>query len=1204
MVSCLGMTVGQHLHLRAFLEGVEVPVVSASISMQKNAPATCTLQIPANDYAMDLKPRTLVHLFFKDLYNGVPPEELVSVEGPGVRTVDRDQGVDPELRGLFGEDRFESTPEQDLVDLENSNYKLCFGGEIVGVQYSKAPGSRSVVLQCLDWSSYWDIAYQYQVSGFSLGGGGIRAAFTGASTTVFNSFLEGSADIIVNNMMSRPPRSYPRLRGSLLGALVHIIEAIGGTYFGRRAVRGTNDFFSLAEMRLHLTQMVGANPFPQSDEVRLLRARGFGSLFRRSLSGLGKLVSIRAVLLALQKYIFHEHVPITTPRYIPPLTDPALPRFETVPIDQDQETRPLARIARRVQSRARELKQRQERSTDARQARRQSDRRSGLQTEIRRLNRTLVRAASQARRVGLQGGTNTRLSDFFGIPEVVRAFTSSANTFNRVLEATRRGQRPGVRTYTFYAPGTRSADTVNGLLDQIIDNMQQILDSSHRRRIQQRTSQPDPPARLLTNIYRPDVWMVAPPRCNVIFPELYSSFTYGRDFNREVTRLLLRTHSAFFGSDILFDGFYMSPSRLLGQRRGRPIGRGKIGRDPDVADAPAWVVRDMMEHELFTGIIPTFERMSDLNLHAIRGGNIELSTGARVGYAQLAANHIFFQYRFKSRQLVCTGKFNPYIAFGFPCVIVDKYLPLDHLRDGEYDAAVAARLAEAIAEGEGDLDLGGPPAEERQQVREANVARVREIIGTVLEARPNTHYLGTPSMMSHTVSAMQGGNTQIQMDYARSTNERTEFLGDNVGRTPRARRIRNRTIVTEVGALEAPSVGSRGPRGGEITNVTDITDRYQRQHRRLRSTDRTNTGQRRYIGGTRLPLYVGGRSYAGRRRRGTRVLVGVEQPAASYGPEVVALVGTAGRTQSSTADSNETLVTFRAYRIEEEVGVYNQEFANIPPEELTFPPWYGEHYRSANIGGLYSYFFGTGAITDPLSVVAEGAAADRLGQEYDGGTIGGDEAPAEERSVRLALIRRFSDAQEAGARSEGPISDPDDRPAAGLSSNPSESIGPPGDPEPEDSQGIAFLANVQGRSPITEALEEVVRAYSQVKLNHFDVHQFIRAYTWRPIATMIDLFGTANLEINDDGEVVRGREGFHSRAFGDFDDLRQLVGQGEGNRPQTVLGLSTRDPDERGDSDEPSRDERIAARLDTRREKRVQVLRYLNALMSSRGILG
>lgn len=1185
------MSVGQRLGLRLFLEGVEIPVVSATVQCQKNAPASAAIQIPANDYGLDLHARTLVHLFTYDLYNGAPPQELVSVGGPGVRIQQREQGVDPELEGLFPPERFESTNEQDAVDLENSNWKLLFGGEVVGFHFSKTPGSRAIVLQCLDWSSYWDIAYQYQVSGMSLGGGGIRAAFTGASTSVFNDFLEGSADIVVN-LMSRAPRSYPRLQGTLLGALTHIIEAIGGTYFGSRAVRGVNDFFSLAEMRLHLTQMVGANPYPQTDEVRLLRARGFGSLFRRSLSGLGKLVSVRAVLLALQRYIFHEIIPITTPRYIPPLTDPNLPNYETLGVEEDEETRPLARAAQQIKLRCEELKERQAASTDTTAAAQQSSRRGGLRVEIQRLNRICGQAATRARRVGLQGGQYTSFSEFFGIPETSRAFATASTRFSLLLEATNRGQRPDVRTNTFFAPDTRSAETVNRLLDAIINDMQRVLGSRHRRRVQRRTSQPDPPPRLITQIYRPDVWMVAPPRCNVIFPELYSQFSYGRDFNREVTRLLLRTHSAFFGSDVLFDGFYMAPSRLLGQRSGSRIGRGRIGADPpDLSDAPAHVVRDLMEHELFTGIIPTFERMSDLNLHAIRGGSVQVN-GTRIGYAQLAANHIFFQYRFKSRQLVVSGKFNPYIAFGFPALIVDKYLDVDQLRNGEYDQAIAARLALAVREGEGDTR---PPASEFEELYEADQARVRDVFRELIARRPNTHFLGTPESMSHMVSAQSGGSTQMQMGYARTTNERTEFFGDNLGSSGRVRRTRNVRQSTEVAALEAPAIGSRGFRGGEIVEVTDVTDQYTRRQRRLRSTDRTNTGQRRYIGGTQLPLFVGDRRFTGRSRRGTRVLVGVEQAAASYGPEVVALVGTGGTFQSSIADTNETLVTFRAYRIVEELGVYSRSDAELPPEDLTFPPWYGEHYRSQNIGGLYSYFFGVGAITDPTTFLAPGQ---RPPQNFDGSTLGG-EAPASERSRSIQFLQRLPQVVAGAVAGEG------QPPQPGASSTPEpggETIGPAG--EAADPEVAAALAQVRARSPISEATEEVVRAYSAVKLGNFDVHQFIRAYTWRPIATMVDLFGTANLEIDENGAVQRGVEGFHSRSFGDFDDLRQLVGPGEGNRPQTILGLSTRDPDESGDDDSASRDQRIAARMDTRKEKRIAVLRYLTALMNQQGIVG
>jgi hypothetical protein len=1192
------VTVGQHLDLRLFLEGIEIPVISANIQSAKNAAAVASIQIPANDYVLDLKPRTLVHLFFKDLYNGSPPESLVSVRGPAGLTYQRREVPDPELEGLFPPERFQSTPDQDQVDLENDQYKLCFGGEVVGVQFQKTPGSRGVVLQCVDWTSYWDIAYQYQVSGYSLGRGGIRAAFTGAATSVFNDFLEGSADQVMR-IFQTPPRSWPSQRGSLLGALMHVIEAIGGVYFGERAVRGTNDWFSLAEMRLHLTQMVGANPYRQSDEIRLMRARGFGSLFRRNLSQLGKLVTIRAVLNSLQRYIFHEHVPITTPRFIPALQDPNLPRYETLTLEGDEETRALARAARQVKGTAEELKQRQENSTDVEAAESQSRQRGNLTTQIRSAIRTCDRAARSAGLVGVQGEGETRLGEFFTIPEIRRAFASSSRDLGAVLQLLRRRDD---RRGQFPVVGSLEAVEILLRCDAIIERMQETLDSRHRRRVQRRSSQPDPPPRLLMTIYRPDVWMVSPPRCNVIFPELYSNFTYGRNFQAEVTRLLLRTHSAFFGSDFLFDGYFMAPSRVAGARRNRPIQGGRVGRDPDYTDPPAWVARDLLQHELYTGIIPSFERMSDLNLHALRGRFARNPEGGRIAYAQLACNHIFFQYRFKSRQLSMSGKFNPYIAFGFPTVIIDKYLPIDQLTN-EYDARIAARVAQATLEGEGDIARPGIPEEERQQIHEQNRARAVDTLRGLLQQRPNTHYLGTPESLVHSISASQGGTTSIQMGYARTTNERSEYLGDNTYRR-RARRIRNRDIPHVVAALQPPQPGERGPRGGLIVEpVTEVTNRYTRRGRRG-AADRSAGPQGRFASSSTLPLYTPNRRYLIQgRRRGTRVLVGIRQPVNDYPPEVRSLIGVGGEFQSDTVDDQ---VSFRAYRIVERIGVYETEAQNIPPEELVFPPWYGEHYRSNNIGALYAFFFGTGAVTDPISVVASGANAVRVAQQFDGGTIspsveGESEAPAAERVTSVEFQERFA----GGARRTATdVSTGDEAPPPGFSEVVDEGTGPPGEPDPEGPDGETTLAQVEAASPIAVGIEEVVRAYSLVKINRFDVHQFIRSYTWRPIATIVDLFGTANLEINDDGEVVRGREGFHSRAFGDFDDLRQLVGPGEGNRPQTVLGLTTRDPEEGGDSERASRDQKIAARMDTRREKRLQVLKYLNALLASRGVVG
>jgi hypothetical protein len=1183
------VTIAQRLHLRCFAEGVEIPVISAVVQSQPNQPAVASIQIPANDFALQLKPRTLIHLFFYDFYRGAPPSERAWVAGENIAIDTRER--DPELEGLIPPERLAVTDAQEQADLENENYRLLFAGELVGFGAEKTPMSRGIVLQCMDFSMYWDYAFQYQVNGFELGGGGIRAAFTGAATNVFNSFLEGNADI-VTGLMDTPPRSYPNLRGTLLGAVVHLIEAIGGVTYGTRAIRGVNDFFSLAELRLKITQMVGANPFEQQNETRLLHANGFGSLFRRSLSGLGRQVSIRDVLNALQRYIFHEVVPVTSPHFIPALVDPNRPQFETAPITSETSYTEIIRTARLVKQRALDIKQRQEESTSSDEARQLSARNGGLAIELERLSRTCGRAAALARRLAVR----ERIT-FVGNLQVHQKFVVAQTRFDRMKDnSTRRAQRRDVRSNTFFPPTTPEAQEVVLLCTQIAEDMEEVCTAEVRRRVHRTTQQPDPPPRLLTQLYRPDVWMVAPPRCNVFFPELYSNFSYSRQFMEEVSRLMLRTHSAFFGSDFLFDGFYMAPRNLHGSRTGRPIGRGRVNIEPpDLADAPAWFIRDMMDHELYTGIIPKFERMSDLNLHALRGGSI-LIDGVRVPYAALAANHIFFQYRFRSRQLVLSGKFNPFCVLGFPALIVDKYNARDLINssDAEVDLAVARRIAERVREGEGTGIGSDLPAEERQRQLELESTRIDEIVRELTVQQPNSHYLGTPAAITHSVSAETGGTTQVQMGYARITDERTEFLGDDRYQTRQYRRTRNIETRTVVAVYEVPRVGLAGPRGGKITQVEDVTDEYQRDQRARPVRGRRSTsatGQQRYTSRSRLPLFIPGPRTG--RTRGTRVLVGVAVPASSV-PEVAALIGSVGGTQSSfvsaqgtgnagdEATLTEVSVTFRAYRITEQLGVYRRESVDLPAEDLTFPPWYGEHYRSQNVGALYGYFFGTGSIVDPTVVVdPSGRSATLTQEEVDG--------------ILQSTVSK-------GGEARPEVTTPENEPEL-LDTNRPEVIGAPAEPG-----STTRIGEVPGRGSIEEAVTTLVDTYSSIKRNRFDVDDFLRSYTWRRVASMVDIFGTANLEISDSGEVVRGVEGFHSRAFGDFDDLRQLITNVDGERrPQTILGLTTMDADDASDpaaQQRAARDAQRAARLDTRKEKRLAVLRYLQATLATRGILG
>jgi hypothetical protein len=1130
--------VGRRLNVRLFLEGVEIPVISHAIVQQKNTAATCSIQILANDYAMDLKPRTLVHLFEYDPYKASPVSNTTGVTGAGIRIIQDE--VDPEAIIIPEASVAKGARASNLEDMENQNYRSAFIGEVVGFGFNKNPRSRSITLQVMDLSIYWDSVYQYQVSGYSFGHGGIKASFTGASTKLFRDMFKGTGDIVLA-MLETAPRSNPKLKGSLLGGLTNLIEMVGGIYYGKNAIRGSNDFFSVAEMRLHLSQMVASNPYSGEDELRLLKRRGFGSLFRRNLSGLGKQITIRAILLSLQKYIFHEIIPITSPRYIPPRS-----KTETEKVPASLRELPATMA---VHTALVELKGGFQAVFDNQEV----GVTSGADTLLK-MAVTALQAIASIDVINMEGEA------IIGgeVTAALEVAESSAREMYALAVVSTAGTKAEI---PLTGPGAAKFTTK---ASAAIDKLTKATSATVQRLVRSRVAQGDPPARLVSQIYRPDVWMVSPPRCNVIFPEQYTSFAYGRNYMAEVSRLMLRTHSAFFGSDFLFDGYYTTPNSLKGARTDKVQAAGKTNNNPDDIDNPAFWRRDLMEHELYTGIIPKFERMSDLNLHAIRGGKIDVD-GQQIPYAALAANHIFFQYRFRSRQLQLEGRYNPFVVLGFPALIIDKHSTYDYSR--EIDKLAARNIAGAAIEG----SVGPPDEVDLDNFERAEILS-DDIYDAVIKSRENTHFFGTPRSITHTAGASTGSRatTSIDMEYARTTNERTEFLGDNLAAAPKKA---DKRLNTNVAALEPPKVGAIGPLGGTIVEVVDITDSIQKdltpkQAARAQTSSVSDEARARgkLTTGKKLRLYDGGELTGRRQPRDAFVEAGVEKSAASYSnPQVTAIVGSVGRSQVTDAEGGVILVTFRAFAVVETFTVRGRTVATLSPEDLVYPPWFGEGYRTKSIGGMYSYYFGTGSLTDKFDINFPAGANKFPAPSSNPGSV------AEVGSVSVA-------------------GDP-----GALTSRTDEAV------TVEDPATADEVQEAGGRHPIRSAVDKLVKAYSMIKLGGGDVDDFVKTYTWRPVASMVDILGTSDLVINDKGEVEAGYEGFHSRAFGNYDDLRTLVDQTDAG-PKTILGVDVVDPAD-ADATTIKRNQRISAALDTRKEKRLAVLRYLHAVTTQRGIL-
>lgn len=140
--------------LKLFVEGVEIDCVAAVVVSSVNALSSATIQVPYTDALLGLEARSLIHLFFED-------------EG--------------ELR-------------------------LLFTGEVVGSSYSKTPSGRVGVLQCADFSTYWDAAKQYYAREDALFPSEMSkvAAFMGTDKVSYLPIIESPGWDIVKALRTAP----------------------------------------------------------------------------------------------------------------------------------------------------------------------------------------------------------------------------------------------------------------------------------------------------------------------------------------------------------------------------------------------------------------------------------------------------------------------------------------------------------------------------------------------------------------------------------------------------------------------------------------------------------------------------------------------------------------------------------------------------------------------------------------------------------------------------------------------------------------------------------------------------------------------------------------------------------------------------------------------------------------------------------------
>jgi hypothetical protein len=1028
--------VGQRLRLRLFLEGVEVPVIAATVQVVPNAPAACSIQIPPIPEGTQLFPRTLVHCFFLDPNAVSSPFASPSPQGTAITNTNQS----PSNYEFYQFNNTNSPGSATLnaatasqQDLTNSNYKLLFGGEVVGFQWTKNQGQRSLVLQCLDWSNYWDYAYQWNNT--DLFGPGIKALFAGGSTNLFTDFLGSESEEILK-IIQTPSIQYPNLPG-LLGGIVHLLEAIGGSYYYPKMIAGENIFYTIAELRLHITQMITA--FANDPTASNLLKAGYDSLFGRMLGGLGQQVSIRQAINALMSAIFHETYAIPSPFYVPGSGNtPSGQSTSSVRADPDN-----AFIATTADNLLLGIQ-----AVQAQLAASAVGGAGSASTAAAGSSATLLQSLSQMRSTCNATANMITAATVLGAKS---SYASASAAFGQAMSAAQQ-----------WVPGANVS--ISNKIDAALTTAQTALQAAAQF-VETKPTLSSAAARLNSQIFRPDVWFSAPPCCNVIFPEQYDTLTYTRKFLEEPTRLLLKTNNEFHGEDELFDSFYFAPKGLTLKTGSKELA--------------ALLHNDLLDHEMFSGILPVFEKMGELNIFAASSGTVQ-GPLAKVGPAQRSTNFLYFKYRFAARQLSLSGKFNPWLAPGFPAFIIDKYVNND---------ALALR---------------------QQLIQQNNGVVTNDVNNATLGA----HFLCNLTEVEHSLSQSRGSTT-LNCSYARQPWEGVEFLGNARATQPTMAPTGSGGRITLVAAIGRPQPNALGPNGGIITAVEDVTQAHTGTY-----DAGSNTLQ-----GQALPWYQAASSG----QAGPNVVPGVSAPATAYPQAILAPLGI------TAAQAQDTLVLFHAYLVTETVTQYTASSQDLPFESYIRPGWYGPVWTTGSISQAYQQFFGVSAITDQTTV------------------NGGSTSATNPNSGALQAQQQASAATSA------------DDPAA-------------------QAPGILQL---QTDSSVEAACAFLVQLYSTVRSSNADVEAFISAYTGRAIATMVDLFGTSNLALSTDGtSIVSGIEGFHSRAFGPYDNLFGLVS------PQisSITGI------QRGST--------AAQRADTRGRKQQAVTQYVQQLQFARAILG
>jgi hypothetical protein len=250
---------GRPFGAKVFLEGIEVPMIGATISFAVDQASIAYIDLTPHQTINAIKPRTRVDLAVRDFQNPA----------------------------------------------EGSPYVLAWSGEVFGYSFSKTPSSRSFSIQAIDETSYWDNVLSYFFNAKqSLGKAADHISGVGMDETDAKK-LGINWQAVSHSLSSF---FYTSIKESLADPGKDFLDAVIDIY---KKISGVNKFYSTAELRFRITEKILLH---SSGELRTLieeaQALDWFSGIVDQHSGYS---TLRMVLQDLLSVIFHDYVTVPFP---------------------------------------------------------------------------------------------------------------------------------------------------------------------------------------------------------------------------------------------------------------------------------------------------------------------------------------------------------------------------------------------------------------------------------------------------------------------------------------------------------------------------------------------------------------------------------------------------------------------------------------------------------------------------------------------------------------------------------------------------------------------------------------------------------------------------------------------------------------------------------------------------------------------------